>query len=1104
MSETFTTNQATIVASKWKKITWLFEVHDLYGNVFCWSTKNVRYGNVSLTGVDRSELEGQTAPTTSVPRFRSYVGIYSKTAEGAEMLYKHKVIEFDGVEMIRSKQDMNIIAPNDLKFTVSNADGSLVPANFNGGQVYLALLISNGAMERIIRRWRFKIKQVENQYKNFRVICEDWVQEYLRGLYPNTRLVRDIFSSSDVGANDSVCVPVPFGTAYVPIRSVYIGSTVSLVTANVKAVATASGERCYIQGTDRVNFKASGFETGRYVTISGFANGANNGTFYLHFVTASRLELSESAGLVDETAPGNITLTEGSRHYILGDPAYTYAISEVRSPRAWGRKSVWDNPVNSKHAAWGGTTAWDSTNRWNYQYMFSQSTKSDGVTNWRVFQPLIADVDLDGTGDSCGVWRAGEIFLDMPCKFTRSDTSTKTNPADVISWVLRDMGIENKNLGQATFDAAKATYAGWSLTWNGALWHKERRATILSRLLAMCASQLLIGEGVELHVLSKASQKTITTAEIMRRGYTGQGTFDYSDISHQYLHDSAYVGWQESGESQDLMVKTLVPATGTSKLVPASTVIDMPWVQNSQRVQRLATLYFQRALLKKAQVSFVAKSTCLALNPGDVITMSGALYGAGTTYDAIIDNMKINKDCSIQISATRLSCDIDDYGDLSPSAITLNDDDTSKQWEQSLGGPMTDEDLTRGTFEVMGKPYLVVGKNTNFAQFTDIQKAVNALSESRHVGVYICNGSYYLTAPIYMYGGRNVDIIGESMDGVKLHGATSGGSNGNIFLVNGAATFRFNNFSIIGRNPVSNVSNGIYVHTTNPRALYFDGIKFEMNDSRDTANYGATPTAYSDTAITIAKDPMETLSIMNCFFSKGQGIALSYVTSFSIANNAFDDITLPVYTYSCSGGVISANKISNLRGTGFSIDENSSEITISANSIACGWSTEKMVQGYSSPMYLDGDYITVVGNSLNIYTHFSYVHGIWYVSHATHHSTSNNMIYLSTDYYGGSIWGIYDDSSSDSVISGNRITMINVTPGPAPSSGYGIYCLNTARAIANNNVIEGTGSAFVSDTGIHLDTNTAWITGSDNVTYNVSDALNNLGTNNSVAEPKDS
>lgn len=608
-----TTTQQSIIDSAYKKIDWLFEVRDANGTAYHWSTKDIAASSSQIKWNSESWMP------------------YVRWDSEEDCAYSFAIPDFSGIEMYRNKSEMGLIAPNTLTFTVLNPGTTMAPKDFNGGTVRIALKVSNGTDAEVIRRWRFVIKKTEPEYQKFRVICEDYLQNLMRGDYPNTRLIREIFDNSDIDARDNICVPIPFGTAYVPLRSVYVDDAVSVTGTDISAVASANGSRCFIRRSGSTDF--SEIEWGRYITISGFTEASNNGSFLVSFATADMIQLSESAGLTTEAAGDTVTITQGTRYYVLGDTENTYTISEVRSPRAWGRKSTWALTTYDT-SQWATDISWQTYVQWEGGNNFPQATESDGVDNWRMFQPIIADANNDGDADSCGVWRQGEMFLDMPTKFTRSDTASLTSPADILLFILRDMGVPEIDL--ARIAASKATYSAWGLEWNGALWYKENRKATLSRLLLMCHSNLVAGEAVELHPLSATSQKTITSAYIVKPAEVGEGTFRYQDIRTEQVTDCGYIAWQITGESQDRFVKALVPASGTTKTRYSKTILDLPWVQDSQDAQRLGTLFFQRSLMGEATISFIGKASLLALNPGDTVMIDGQNYGGGTVNQVII------------------------------------------------------------------------------------------------------------------------------------------------------------------------------------------------------------------------------------------------------------------------------------------------------------------------------------------------------------------------------------------------------------------------------------------------------------------------------------
>ncbi len=705
--------------------------------------------------------------------------------------------DFSGIDLRRNQSETGIIAPSDVTFNISNPGSTLVFSDFKSGSVLIDLYISTSVADTLMASWLFRIKTAEPGYQNIKIVAEDFLQFYLRGDYPNTRLPADIFPSERSYENDGLCLPVPFGTAYVPLRDVYIDGAVTYTAATIGAVASASGARC--QFTDSANgFLAAGIEQGRTITVSGFlTNAANNGDFQVLSVTAGVIEVEIDAGLVTEVALEAITITHVSGYIMLGSPAggINYAITKVRSPRAWGQKSEY--PTAS--------------------YTFTQSTKADvAAVDWRVFQAIIADIDSNGTADAPGFWMTdGGPVLDPLVQFTRSDTAAMTNPADIIAFVLEDMGVPSANIDDgvgSTFAAAKAIFAGYAvpLVFNGAFWYKQPREKVLAQLLNMCHACLAVGDRIKMRGLVKASQKTITAAEILRPGDVGEGSFQYRDLCNDNYSDSGYVAWQKSGEPQDSFLKVLVAADAVANVI-SKDVLECPFVQDSRDVQRIGKLYYQRRLLREADVAFLAKGTCLALQPDDVITMNHANYGGN--YAVLIDAMRINKDLSIQLGCSKFTAvapatiPFDDWADLAPDALVVPEDDTAYSWQPTVSGPQTDQDIGRSAFDAWGKEYLTVGPTTNAGKFTDIQKALNAVKQAGGGAIYILNGDYQATAPLYVPD-VNLEIVGQSQGGVVLKNLAGS----DLFVIhNRTKTYSFRLFSIASQN-VAAFSKMFYVY----------------------------------------------------------------------------------------------------------------------------------------------------------------------------------------------------------------------------------------------------------------------------------------------------
>jgi len=539
--ETFTARPLAAIAAANKTVYWSFIVTDALANVYKWST-----GTIPAT-------VGGTEPW--------------------EEAHSFKIVNFSGITLRRNKSESGIHAANDASFTIVNSGNALTAANFKGGEVLINLLINDGIGKELCGSWRFRIKSASPYAQQIDVECEDFVQEFLKGSYPNTPLVNGIFPATQGTANDNICVPEPYGVCYIPLRSVYAGA---------------------------------------------------------------------------------------DRHYLLGLASHAYTIEEVRSPRILGTKIAWANPP----------------------FTFQQSTVADAdAVDWRMFQPLIA-------GGNPGIFLSGSQILDVPTKFSRDDTVAMTNPADVLHRVLNNMGLVDAVLDLTAFAAAASTFYYWGtpegfygdtvvdgfltddppvgsdgfafwwggtqspIDWNFAFWYKQDRTKVLSSLLAMCHACLIVGEKVRLQVLSKTSQATFTKAQVLKGAEVGADSFRYTDSLQEKSSDCGYVAFQIGGEAQDEFLKILVPAKATKNVIDAE-VITFPGVSDNQQAQILGTLYYQRKLLKVADLSFTSKGTMVALRPDDIVTINDAEYGG--TYDVLIEEMSISPDLSIGFSMTRFS-----------------------------------------------------------------------------------------------------------------------------------------------------------------------------------------------------------------------------------------------------------------------------------------------------------------------------------------------------------------------------------------------------------------------------------------------------------------
>ena len=353
----------------------------------------------------------------------------------------------------------------------------------------------------------------------------------------------------------------------------------------------------------------------------------------------------------------------GQWHYVLGKAGPAYTVAEVRSPRQVA-KSSW--------LAGDGHT-------------FAQSTITIDSVDYRVMRPIIADSDGDGIADACGLWRDGQTRLDCLCRFSRSDTASLTNPADVIEWFLLRIGIDASLIDTgpgSSFEQAAAVYSQRGITWSGGWYTRRQRAAALAELLAQCASTIDVRDKIYLRPLDVTPVASIDRAAVCRRS-NGRSTWSYNPVTTRQT-DAGYAGWQEAGEPADRLLPLLV-GTGPAITNPSSIRIDMPLLHDQDHVARAGMLYYQRRLDQAAMPSWRSPLRLLAVQPDDAVTIAHADYGG--TYTVVIDQVTVRRDGVLEFRAIQFSSTLANWEDLVPATPAVAPEDTGGDWAPVYSGP---------------------------------------------------------------------------------------------------------------------------------------------------------------------------------------------------------------------------------------------------------------------------------------------------------------------------------------------------------------------------------------------------------------------------------
>ena len=539
---TLNATQQSIADATSKTVSWLFAIND--GTARYWSTKEYTY---------------------------------------SAQAYDNRVIpdSFDGITLNSSFSNNGIICPSTLEFQVADPAATFTAVNFVDKELTVSLVEDDGTNETIMAVWKFRVTKCYKRSKKLFFECEDYFTKFLNGQYPNTPLISALAPDDSSITDDNMCVPLIFGTAYIPSRSLYI--------------------------TDK-------------------------------------------------------------RYYLLGAAGPTYTIIESRSPLDWSSVSVWDN-----------------------SYTYTQSSHTLDGTSYRFVRPILVDSDSDGTMDSMGLFY-DSTFHDIQFKMTRSDTFSLTDYADILHYILEDMGVPSANIDDAVFAAAKVIYTSWGITFNGGFFTKEDRATIISQILNECHSVIKqTAEGkIGLYPLSKTSQVTLSTDDIRKSGEIGDTTLSYrEDIETEY--DSAYVTFCNGGP-QGITTKVRVEANGTHASISDDT-LEMPHLNGTVSPQAMGELYYQRSYGNAGNITADLRDDYLVLQPDDLITIDNALYGPSMT--AIIEQIQIHRDLTVSIEAMKCRWTIDDFGDLAPSAVTIITDDSTSVWSPVIQGADDDTDANK-------------------------------------------------------------------------------------------------------------------------------------------------------------------------------------------------------------------------------------------------------------------------------------------------------------------------------------------------------------------------------------------------------------------------
>lgn len=259
--------------------------------------------------------------------------------------YTFKIRSWSGVDIMLGLD--NVVTPGNVWIDIDNAGNTLTPADIQDSKLTIRLVMSanlavqpsagdatietgvtldnshSDVQEDQIRAWRFECTDVApTGLQSLRARFQPFHKKYVKQEWPVGRLLHDEFPDN-TDMKDTFCVPQIYGTAYIPVRSVYsstkryylLGAAGATYTVSEVRAPKERGSKTYDSGT--YTFSDDQTITGRSTTQYKAAeflcddsddDGTNDANIL--FWTGSRyldaLCKYTDSTTVSMTAPGNV------------------------------------------------------------------------------------------------------------------------------------------------------------------------------------------------------------------------------------------------------------------------------------------------------------------------------------------------------------------------------------------------------------------------------------------------------------------------------------------------------------------------------------------------------------------------------------------------------------------------------------------------------------------------------------------------------------------------------------------------------------------------------------------------------------------------------
>lgn len=377
--------------------------------------------------------------------------------------------------------------------------------------------------------------------------------------------------------------------------------------------------------------------------------------------------------------PCACVLADDGKHYYLLGP----------SSVSWGGV---DTPVTYTVEKVATSNDWDAFVEFSSSsYTFNQVTKNGYV----LLEPIVFDSDDDGTADACGLMIQNGQYLPANVKFSRSDLSSFTCPADVIKAVLLLSGVPAGAIDNTSFSAASTVFATAGITFQGGFFTKQTLRSLLPELLNQCGSNLTVSYQIGLSVKSLTNRATFGIGSILKDSFS-------VSWSSGATCDAGHVAWASSDTPVEMLTKTVCP-TGTTATNISYETINMPMIHDSVQAQRAGIMYYQRKLSRGQTARFKTSFSYLYLQPDDTVTIDHFVYGT-PAWTALIDTIRILPAGILEISCVQYSPALTDWGSITPTAVTAATDPGATAWQPVYTG---DNGNISSTFNINASQVIV-------------------------------------------------------------------------------------------------------------------------------------------------------------------------------------------------------------------------------------------------------------------------------------------------------------------------------------------------------------------------------------------------------------